>query len=199
MLDGTIVKLIIIGDSSVGKTQMMLRFTDDTFSATTLSTVGVDFKVKEVPIEGVPYRVQLWDTAGQERFRNITESYFRRANGIAIVFDISVSATFDSVPTWFDSVESKCNASDSLPVVLVGNKCDLTPQITYDRAKEVADRYHSRYYETSALNGTGIQEAFTDLIGLVVKNNELKRTAAATAVNVDAAAPKTAEKKKGFC
>jgi small GTP-binding protein len=184
MFDGNQVKLIVIGDSTVGKTQMMLRFTDDTFSATALSTIGVDFKSKDVQIEGVAYRIQIWDTAGQERFRNITEAYYRKAHGIAIVFDVSQAGTFENVPSWFDSVANKCEAT-AVPVVLIGNKCDLEPQITYEQGVEAANKHNVPFYHTSAKTGDGIEEAFMDLATRVARANEAKNSASDARPTVD--------------
>jgi small GTP-binding protein len=201
MFDQNLLKLIVIGDSAVGKTQMMFRFTDDTFTANALMTIGVDFKTKEIQIDGVGYRIQIWDTAGQERFRNITEAYYRRAHGIAIVFDVSDSSSFDNVPGWFESVNAKCNVNDAIPIVLVANKCDLDPQVTFEQGLELANQHGAGFHQTSAKNGTGIEEAFMDLATRVAKNNEAKRPVnASTGNTVDVQSNQPPEvKKKSRC
>jgi small GTP-binding protein len=196
--DVTTLKLIVIGDSSVGKTQMMLRFTDDSFSTSTTATIGVDFKGKNIQIEGVPYRIQIWDTAGQERFRNITEAYYRKANGIAIVFDSSHRDSFVSIPTWFESVAIRCSGTDSVPIVLIGNKSDLEPQITYDEGLETATKYGAPFFQTSAKTGSGIEDAFMDLATRVAKDNEARKMAMALGPNVSLDKSQGKETKKTF-
>ena len=116
-------KLLVIGDSGVGKSCILLRFSDDVFTDNFISTIGVDFKIKKLDINGQQVKMQIWDTAGQERFRTITSSYYRGAHGIIIVYDITNKESFDHVERWLNEI--KTFAGDNVEKVLVGNKCDL--------------------------------------------------------------------------
>ena len=155
-----VLKIIVIGDSSVGKTQLMLRFSENQFHQTT-TTIGIDFKNKDVQIDGKPYRVQIWDTAGQERFKNITVSYFRRADGIALVFDVSKEITFEHVTDWMDSI--RANTNKSIPVILIGNKCDLERKVKEEDAEALAREFGVPLFWTSALSGDNVEKVFLEL------------------------------------
>jgi small GTP-binding protein len=155
------VRIIVIGDSGVGKTQMMMRFCDGSFRLAGQSTVGVDFKAKQVGIDSVPYKVQIWDTAGQERFRNIVENYYRWAQGIVLVYDVTSKCTFDSLLQWLESID-QC-ANPGTPVILAGNKIDLTPAVEYQEAENFAADRGLTLFLTSAANGEGIEEAFLSI------------------------------------
>jgi small GTP-binding protein len=163
MNDPACIRLIVIGDSRVGKTQMMVRFMDDDFDPQGSSTVGVDFKTKPVILRGVPRKIQIWDTAGQERFRNITEAYYRKGHGIAIVYDVSERTSFDHVPGWFDSVQTKCGGIDPVPIVLIANKADLIPIVSEEEGEKLAAERGVHFFQTSAKSGSNIEEAFLDL------------------------------------
>jgi small GTP-binding protein len=157
-----LLKVIVIGDTQVGKTQMMLRFVDGVFSDTALTTVGVDFKCKVIELQGnEKFKLQIWDTAGQERFRVITENYYRKADGVAIVFDVTKRESFQHVQSWSESVKQSSNAH--IPAILVGNKCDLELRIEPSEAEELARRLDVPLFYTSAKNGTGIDDAFVAL------------------------------------
>jgi small GTP-binding protein len=155
------IRIIVIGDSSVGKTQMMMRFCDDSFSLAGQTTVGVDFKAKQVSIDGVPYKAQIWDTAGQERFRNIVENYYRRAQGIVLVYDVTRKDTFTSLPQWLQSIDQYANPGT--PVILAGNKSDLTPAVECEEAESFAADRGLTLFLTSAANGEGIEDAFLSI------------------------------------
>jgi len=162
-------KLLLIGDSGVGKSCLLLRFADDAFTDNFISTIGVDFKIKTIEVEGKRVKLQIWDTAGQERFQTITTSYYRGAHGLIIVFDVTNSSSFDNVKKWLDDVER--HASHSIVKLLVGNKCDLESKRTvdYHTAKERADRMNMPYIETSAKDSTNVHQAFEKLASNVMK------------------------------
>jgi small GTP-binding protein len=128
-------KVLLIGDSGVGKSCLLLRFSDDTYTDSFISTIGVDFKIRTVEIDGRTAKLQIWDTAGQERFRTITSSYYRGAHGIIVVYDVSDAESFSNVRTWLQEIEKY--ASDNVCRLLVGNKCDLAAnrQVEYATAK----------------------------------------------------------------
>jgi small GTP-binding protein len=196
-----LIRLIVIGDSGVGKTQMMIRFTDDTFTAQGVSTVGVDFKAKTINISGVPHKVQIWDTAGQERFRNITEAYYRKGHGIAIVYDVTNRESFQNIPGWFDSVKNKCEGLGPIPIVLIGNKADMEAVIPMEEGFQLATEKGAHFFQTSALDGSNIEDAFTDLATEAASSMESKRAGdkPATGVELGKKSDGSQPKKKGFC
>uniref|UniRef100_A0A915E9C2 Ras-related protein Rab-35 n=1 Tax=Ditylenchus dipsaci TaxID=166011 RepID=A0A915E9C2_9BILA len=114
-------KLLIIGDSGVGKSSLLLRFADNTFSANYITTIGVDFKIRTISIRGQKIKLQIWDTAGQERFRTITSTYYRGTHGVIVVYDVTSGESFSNVKRWLHEIESNC---DNVQKILVGNKID---------------------------------------------------------------------------
>eukprot|EP00339_Tiarina_fusa_P015892 CAMPEP_0117045230 /NCGR_PEP_ID=MMETSP0472-20121206/31290_1 /TAXON_ID=693140 ORGANISM="Tiarina fusus, Strain LIS" /NCGR_SAMPLE_ID=MMETSP0472 /ASSEMBLY_ACC=CAM_ASM_000603 /LENGTH=205 /DNA_ID=CAMNT_0004757151 /DNA_START=27 /DNA_END=644 /DNA_ORIENTATION=- len=156
------LKLLLIGDSAVGKTCMLLRFSDDVFSQEMVATIGVDYKTKYIQLDGQTVKLQVWDTAGQERFRNITTAYYRGAKGIFLVYDVTNELSFKHVKTWMEKIQQL--ADESVSVMLVGNKCDSAKRvITSERGEELSEKYNVKFIETSALNNTNITKAFTQL------------------------------------
>lgn len=153
-------KLLLIGDSSVGKSCILLRFADDSYADSYISTIGVDFKIRTVQQDGKTIKLQIWDTAGQERFRTITSSYYRGAHGIIIVYDVTDMATFSNVKQWLNEIDRYAN--DSVCKLLVGNKCDLIDKKVVDTqtAKGVADELGIPFLETSAKNSINVEQAF---------------------------------------
>ncbi|CAL5322901.1 unnamed protein product [Camellia sinensis] len=135
-------KLLLIGDSGVGKSCLLLRFADDSYLDSYISTIGVDFKIRTVEQDGKTIKLQIWDTAGQERFRTITSSYYRGAHGIIIVYDITDQESFNNVKQWLNEIDRY--ASENVNKLLVGNKCDLTDNraVSYDTAK-MKSAFHS--------------------------------------------------------
>jgi Ras-related protein Rab-1A len=153
-------KILIIGDSGVGKSCILLRFSEDTFSESYISTIGVDFKISMLTLDGKVIKLQIWDTAGQERFRTITSSYYRGSHGIIIVFDITNLDSFDNIRQWLQEIQHYSN--ERVSKLLVGNKSDLDykRQVSYETAKEYADSLGLDYIETSAKNADNIDNAF---------------------------------------
>ncbi|KAJ2326032.1 ras GTPase, partial [Coemansia sp. RSA 2681] len=153
-------KLLLIGDSGVGKSCLLLRFADDTYTESYISTIGVDFKIRTIELEGKTVKLQIWDTAGQERFRTITSSYYRGAHGIIVVYDITDSHSYDDVKQWLQEIDRY--ASEGVNKLLVGNKKDLEEarQVDYTAAKELANTLHIPFLETSAKDSTNVEEAF---------------------------------------
>merc|ERR1712169_73431 len=153
-------KLLLIGDSGVGKSCLLLRFADDTYSESYISTIGVDFKIRTIEHDGKTIKLQIWDTAGQERFRTITSSYYRGAHGICVVYDVTDMDSFNNVRQWLQEIDRY--ACENVNKLLVGNKCDLTTKrvVDYNTAKEFADGLGIPFLETSAKNSTNVEDAF---------------------------------------
>ncbi|QLL31809.1 hypothetical protein HG536_0B06770 [Torulaspora globosa] len=153
-------KLLLIGNSGVGKSCLLLRFSDDTYTNDYISTIGVDFKIKTVELDGKTVKLQIWDTAGQERFRTITSSYYRGSHGIIIVYDVTDQESFNGVKMWLQEIDRY--ATSTVLKLLVGNKCDLGDKrvVEYDVAKEFAEANNMPFLETSALDSTNVEEAF---------------------------------------
>nr|AFY09909.1 small GTP-binding protein Rab1b [Babesia sp. BQ1/Lintan] len=157
-------KIIIIGDSGAGKSSLLLRFADDTYSESYMSTIGVDFKIKTVKIDNATIKLQIWDTAGQERFRTITSTYYRGAHGIITVYDVTSRVSFESVKkTWLTDIEKYSNAN--ITKILIGNKIDLEDQraVTTDEAREFATQHNMDYIEASAKTAQNVEKAFESI------------------------------------
>jgi Ras-related protein Rab-1A len=155
-----LVKLLLIGDSGVGKTNILMQYVDGVSCENYIATIGVDFKIKTIMVGNKKVKLQIWDTAGQERFKTITSSYYRGAQGIIIVYDQTNKETFDHVKKWLRDVDTY--AGENVAKILIGNKSDLGSKkvISTQEGKELADEYKMKFFETSAKNGTNISEAF---------------------------------------
>ncbi|KAM9982490.1 hypothetical protein ACTFIZ_007007 [Dictyostelium cf. discoideum] len=153
-------KLLLIGDSGVGKSCLLLRFADDTYTESYISTIGVDFKIRTINLDGKIIKLQIWDTAGQERFRTITSSYYRGAHGIIVVYDVTDHVSFNNVKQWMQEIQRY--ACDSVTRLLVGNKCDLIEKKIVDTstAREYADSVGIPFLETSAKSSANVEQAF---------------------------------------
>merc|ERR1712169_89819 len=153
-------KLLLIGDSGVGKSCLLLRFADDTYTESYISTIGVDFKIRTIELDGKTVKLQIWDTAGQERFRTITSSYYRGAHGICVVYDVTDMDSFNNVKQWLQEIDRY--ATEGVNKLLVGNKSDMTDKraVEYTVAKEFADSLGIPFLETSAKNASNVEQAF---------------------------------------
>merc|ERR1711937_59024 len=148
-------KLLLIGDSGVGKSAILLRFADDTFTESYISTIGVDFKIRTIDLEGKTIKLQIWDTAGQERFRTISSTYYRGAHGIIIVYDITNIESFHNVQRWMQEISKY--AKENVSKLLVGNKSDLTQRaVTESEGKAFAKEHSLPFLETSARTGANV-------------------------------------------
>jgi len=195
-------KILLIGDSGVGKSCLLLRFADDSWTDTHISTIG-DFKIKTLNIDGKTIKLQIWDTAGQERFRTITSSYYRGAQGIILVYDCTDQESFNNVKQWMGEIDRY--ACENVNKLLVGNKTDLVNEKVVDTqtAKAFAESMSIPFIETSAKNATNVEQCFVSMArdiknrlssdaGDSVSNNTNKVTPKKTD-------PKKGQKKGGFC
>ena len=168
-----ICQILIIGDSSVGKTSIITRYTNGTFKEEYLGTVGLDYYTKEEIIDNKTIRVKLWDTAGQERFRSLTQNYFRNAEGVLLTFDLTSNESFDSLKEWINSIKKNMESQNIyIPLVIIGNKLDMEElrEIKKEDAEKFANENNYKYFETSAKTGEGIDNSIRELIILVLKN-----------------------------
>lgn len=155
-------KLLLIGDSGVGKSCLLLRFADNTYNSDYISTIGVDFKIKTIKLDNDKIvKLQIWDTAGQERFRTITSSYYRGAQGIIIVYDVTDLESFNNLNNWLQEIDKF--GTNGVTKLIVGNKNDLTDkkQVTLEMAEEFAkEKGGLTVLETSALSSENVEQAF---------------------------------------
>jgi len=156
-------KLLLIGDSGVGKTCILFRFSDDAFNTTFISTIGIDFKIKTIELKGKKIKLQIWDTAGQERFHTITTSYYRGAMGIMLVYDITNSKSFENIAKWLRNIDE--HANEDVEKMILGNKCDMDENraVPKDRGEAIAREHGIKFMETSAKNNINIERAFQEL------------------------------------
>jgi Ras-related protein Rab-1A len=159
-----LIKCLVVGDSGTGKSSLMLRFTDDVFNTSYISTIGVDFKIKTMEIRDKTVKFQIWDTAGQDRFRTITSSYYRGSNAVILCYDTTDKNTFKNIVKWLDEV--KMYSAISPLLILCGTKIDLEKEREVDRqeAEDFAKANNMHFFESSAKNNSNINEIF-ELIG----------------------------------
>nr|ABW35314.1 Rab1D [Karlodinium veneficum] len=161
-------RLLLIGDASVGKTSLLLRYEQGVFSETFICTIGVDFRIKTVELEGKIVKVQVWDTAGQERFRTITSAYYRGAHGVLLCFDLTCRSSFERCAAWLEEIRK--HARDDISLILVGNKCDNSArrEVLFEEAESFATSHGMLFYETSAKDDVNVQEAFLALVSALI-------------------------------
>ena len=163
------LKIMVLGESMVGKTSLINRYINDKFEGRYLCTIGIDFKPKIIKKNDKDVKIQIWDTAGQERYRNITKSYFQSSNGFLIAYDINTKDSFDKVKYWIDQVRSLSDAQTKY--VLVGTKCDLdTREVTEEEGSDFAKTHGIKFFETSSKLNISVNEAFNSLIDDILLN-----------------------------
>ena len=164
-----IFKVLLIGNSDVGKSSIILRYVDETWTDVFVPTIGVDFKVKTLKVDNKQVKMQIWDTAGQERFRTVVSSYFRGSHGLFLIYDITNRDSFKNLENWLKEIEGE--ASEKVLKILIGNKCDLEEDrdIKFEEGQAFANRNGMQFMETSAKANTNINEAFEALAKLMIK------------------------------
>lgn len=163
-------KVVIIGDSAVGKSNLLSRYARDEFNMHSKATIGVEFQTQTIEIDGKEVKAQIWDTAGQERFRAVTSAYYRGALGALVVYDITRRTTFDSIPRWLEELQT--HSDTTVARMLVGNKCDLgnIRGVSVEEGKALAEANGLFFMETSALDSTNVKQAF-DMVIREIYNN----------------------------
>eukprot|EP00906_Rhabdomonas_costata_P003329 RCo005087 len=167
-----VVKLLLIGDSTVGKSAFLQRFVEDTFSDSYITTVGIDFKERQEEVDGAQVKIQLWDTAGQERFRTITAAYYRGAHGIILMYDLTSRESFKNLTYWMAHIDKYAgDARDRVARVIVGNKSDLKEKrvVPTSEGQQLAQAHTVDLYEVSAKTGEGVRHAVLQLTREVLK------------------------------
>lgn len=196
-------KVLIIGNSGVGKSCLLLRFADNIYSDNYISTIGVDFKIKKMEIDGQVVKLQIWDTAGQDRFRTITKSYYRGSNGIIVVYDITDRESFDQVTHWMGEVDN--HAAAEVCRLLVGNKADLEDKraVKTEEGEALARQYGIPFMETSAKASQGVDDMFMTMTQAMKKKNGASGVTpgsdAANRQNVALSKGTSVGQKKGCC
>ncbi|CAM8914933.1 unnamed protein product [Rhodiola kirilowii] len=168
--DDYLFKVVIIGDSAVGKSNLLSRYARNEFDANSKATIGVEFQTQIVEIDGKEVKAQIWDTAGQERFRAVTSAYYRGAFGALVVYDISRRNTFESVPRWLDELDTQ--SETTVAKMLVGNKSDLESirDVSMEEGRQLAEEKGLFFMETSALNSSNVRTAFEMVIREIYNN-----------------------------
>ena len=194
-------KILLLGDSGVGKSSIILRYIENNFSQNLMNSIGVDFKLKNIEVKGKKVKLQVWDTAGQERFRTITTSYYKGAQAIIVVFDITDRDSFEHVKNWMADVDKF--AKDGVLRILSGNKCDLEHQrkVSKDEGKELASKYGINYIETSAKETTNIDELFVSTTETFINRQASgsNKTKTVEKQGIDLNKEEVQEKKRSCC
>ena len=166
-------KILIIGDSGVGKSSLMNRFVDQNYSSEFNATIGVDFKVHTIKIDDKLIKLQIWDTAGQERFRTVTNTYYRGAHGVLVVYDTTNHYSFNNVTEWLSEIDRLAN--DEIPRVLVATKTDLTEEqmVTPEETQKLVQHYNLKHIETSSKNDQNVAKCFIELAQLMKNKMDL--------------------------
>ena len=166
MSDDCVYKILLLGDSTVGKTCFLLRYCDKRFQEAHLSTIGLDYRLKSMTLKnGKNIKLQIWDTAGQDRFRAITKNYYKGANGIILIYDITNLQSYENVKNWISQIKEEANPN--VLIYLAGNKIDVGEEervVKTEEGQKIADELNLPFYETSAKNGVNVNEIFEDIL-----------------------------------
>ncbi len=190
MSNENVYKVLLLGDTTVGKTCFLMKYTDKTFQEVHMSTIGLDYRLKTKTLKsGKNVKLQIWDTAGQDRFRSITKNYYKSANGIILIYDVTSLLTYENVKTWISQIREE--APQNVVIFIAGNKIDMEEErkVKTEDGIKLADEYGFLFFETSAKNDININETFEDLVeeidkvhskldvnnsGIIVKNKLYK-------------------------
>ena len=166
------IKLMVLGDSNVGKSSILTKYCKNQFFTKYITTIGIDFQTKYLNINNKKIKVQIWDTAGQERYRVVTKNYFNTSNGFIIIYDITDRGSFNNINNWMEQIESFIGKE--VKCILFGNKNDLENKrdVQIEEGKELAKKYNCPFFETSAKEGNNIEEGFKEIIMEIIKGNK---------------------------
>lgn len=161
-------QILVIGNSEVGKTSLLIRYTQNRFTMQHLATIGIDHFTKSEVINGVKIRIKVWDTAGQERYKSLASSFFKNAQGIILVYDVSNRESFDDLKIWLDAIKSNLGSSSKVQKIIIGNKIDLEREVQKEEAVDFCKKIETEYFETSAKENLNVKEAFLKLVHLLL-------------------------------
>ena len=187
-------KILLLGDTSVGKTCFLMRYTDNTFQEIHMSTIGLDYKLKNVQLEdGKIVKIQIWDTAGQDRFRSITKNYYKGAHGIILIYDVTDKKTYENVKAWIEQIREE--VSDNVTIILVGNKIDDLEgrKVKKEEGEKAAKEFGLSFFECSAKTGENIDLIFNELVKRTVEQFSKSDREGGSKLN------SKKKKKKGWC
>jgi Ras-related protein Rab-1A len=164
-------KILIIGDSNVGKSSLLIRFSDKEYCENYITTIGLDFRTKKINIDNKIIRLEIWDAAGQERFKALTKLYYRNCYGVLLVFDITDKNSFINIENWINEFNKHCDIPN-VSKILIGNKCDLISEkkVSYEEINKLCLFYNLTYIETSAKDNTNVELTFNELAKEIIKN-----------------------------
>ncbi|XP_033110088.1 ras-related protein Rab-10-like isoform X5 [Anneissia japonica] len=190
-----LMRLLLLGDSTVGKSCLLLAMNEEEFPSNPGPTLGIDFKIKTVELNGKKIKLQIWDTAGQERFHTITTSYYRGAMGIMLVYDITQEKTFDNIAKWLRNIQE--HANEDVEKMLLGNKCDMDDKrmVSKERGESIARENGIKFMETSAKTNINVETAFMTLAEDILKKYPVSNNTQASTY-VDPAQDRNKEKSK---
>lgn len=166
-------KILLIGDSGVGKSSLMRKYINNEYNESYISTIGVDFSIKTLNIDNKKIKIQIWDTAGQERFKTIISSYYRGAHGILVVFDITNKESFQNITNWLQEIEKY--KKDDIEIIIIGTKNDMMykREVDITSISDFINKYKYTYIETSAKNGNNVENAFIKIINQIMKSKNI--------------------------
>ena len=201
--DNNTFKILTLGESGVGKTAILRRYVENKFEKHHLATIGIDYQSKTIKINNKEIKLKIWDTAGQERYRNIAAHVYKGADGIVLVYDVTDEYSFSKISDWMEQINNNLSKND-IGIILIGNKTDLEERmIETQKGQEKAEEYKIEFYETSALTGDGINEAFEGLAKQILKNHKIKDNAGSRTISLQSSKPEevieTDKKKKKCC
>ena len=197
------IKIMLLGQSQIGKTSFIQRYVKNNFNLSYITTVGIDFQLKQIKMNNKSIKLQIWDTAGQERFKNITKSYFHSSDGFIVGYDITSRLSFTNVSTWLKEIND--NAPEEIQKILIGNKCDLNErEVTTEEGKKLAEENGMKFFETSAKNDINVKETFEaitkDILDAQYKEEgDVNRNSLVIDRKTEKKKDEEKEKKKGCC
>ena len=168
-----ILKILTLGDSAVGKSALLVRYTQNKFNSGYLSTVGIDYQSKKINYQNRDIEMQIWDSAGQEKYRAISKQYYKKANGILLLYDVTSRESFLGIKEWIRDINNMVTMKPSL--ILVGNKIDLERKVLTEEGEELSKKYNVMFFETSAATGKGIEELFQALLENIMKDYDERK------------------------
>ncbi len=181
------IKFLVLGESTIGKSCLIERYINNTFKENYIATIGMDIRQKRLDINNIDVFLTINDTAGQERFRSLTKMVYKNTDGILVGFDLTKPKTLEQVEFWINQIESNKTKDSSISLVLFGNKCDMKEeiQVKEEDIEKIKEKYNLRYYETSAKDGTNVQNIFEYLAKIVLKSRGFLENVNIDKINVE--------------